>query len=86
MAESKKNAAEEVAETKKKTSEKMVTIRIPRMRKDEEDEVVWVNDRRFIIKKGIEVEVPACVEEVLRHRDEMRERAYIFEESLKNKE
>ena len=71
-----------MAETNKNT-EKTVKIRIPRTRKDEEDVVVWVNDRSWLIKRGEEVEVPECVAEVLRHRDEMIEQAMLFEESIK---
>ncbi len=78
MAETKKNA-EQVAEP----AEKTVKIRIPRTRKDEEDVPVWVNDRSWMIKRGEEVEVPECVAEVLRHKDEMIEQAMLFEESIK---
>jgi hypothetical protein len=77
MAESKKTEQVEVP------AEKTVKIRIPRTRKDEEDVPVWVNDRSWMIKRGEEVEVPECVAEVLRHKDEMIEQAMLFEESIK---
>ena len=67
-----------MAETKeiKKTEapkEKMVKIRIPKLKANQEDVPVWVNDRSWLIKRGVEVEVPECVAEVLRHSEEMRE-------------
>jgi hypothetical protein len=58
--------------------EKMVKIRIPRTKKDEEDVFVSVNLRTWLIKRGVEVEVPECVAEVLRHQEEMLEEIMIF--------
>ena len=78
MAETKKTA-EQVAET----AEKTVKIRIPRTRKDEEDVTVWVNERSWLIKRGVEVEVPECVAEVLLHQEEMLEQATMYEASVK---
>lgn len=60
--------------------EKTVKIRIPKTRKDQEDVFVSVNDRTFLIKRGVEAEVPACVAEVLQHQEEMLERIMLFEE------
>lgn len=81
-----------MAETKNKTAtvlnavdtkkEKTVKIRIPRTRKDEEDKIVWVNERRFLIKRGEEVEVPECVAEVIRNSEKMLEQAYDFENEV----
>ena len=66
--------------------EKMVKIRIPRTKKDEEDVFVSVNHYTCIIKRGVEVEVPDFVAEVLRHQEEMLEKIMDFEESVqKNK-
>jgi len=56
-----------------------VTIRLPRERDNAEDVVVWVNDRRFLIKRGVSVDVPKCVAEVLQHQEEMLEQRYEFE-------
>ena len=50
--------------------EKTVKIRIPRTKADQEDVPVWVNDRSWIIKRGVDVEVPECVAEVRRHQEE----------------
>ena len=60
--------------------EKMVKIRIPRTKKDEEDVFVSVNMRTWLIKRGVEVEVPECVAEVLRHQEEMLEEIMMFED------
>ena len=56
-----------------------VTIRLPRERDNAEDVVVWVNDRRFLIKRGVSVDVPKCVAEVLEHREKMLEQRYEYE-------
>ena len=58
---------------------KMVKVRIPRTKKDEEDVFVSVNLNTYIIKRGVEVEVPDFVAEVLRHQEEMLEEIMLFE-------
>ncbi|MBQ9469000.1 MAG: hypothetical protein IJU52_08355 [Clostridia bacterium] len=55
-----------------KNEAKKVKILIPRMRPDEEDEFVSVNNETFIIAKGVEVEVPEYVAEVVLRAREMR--------------
>ena len=75
-----------MAETIKKTEapkEKMVKIRIPRTSAKQEDVPVWVNERSWMIQRGVEVEVPECVAEVLRHQEEMLETIMMFEEANK---
>ena len=64
---------------------KMVKVRIPRTKKDQEDVFVSVNLNTYIIKRGVEVEVPDFVAEVLRHQEEMLEQIMEFEEAQKNK-
>ena len=59
--------------------EKLVRLRIPRERSDQEDVFVRVNQRTWQIQRGVEVEVPACVAEVLRHREEMLDVIWEFE-------
>ena len=59
---------------------KMVKVRIPRTRADEEDVFVSVNMETFLIKRGVEVEVPDYVAEVLRHQEEMLEARMLFNE------
>jgi hypothetical protein len=72
-----------MAEVKKTEApkEKMVTIRIPRFKANQEDVFVSVNERTWIVKRGVEVEVPECVAEVIRHQEEMME--HIMESSQK---
>lgn len=70
--------------TKKETvaapkKEKMVTVFIPKAKKDEDDLRVWVNDRSWLIKKGVQVEVPECVAKVLEHRQKMLDKIMNFE-------
>ena len=61
--------------------EKMVIIRLPKTRANEDDERVWVNNRSWQIQRGVEVEVPECVAEVLRHKEEALERIMQFKEA-----
>ena len=65
--------------------EKMVKIRIPRTKKEEDDVFVSVNLRTWLIKRGVEVEVPECVAEVLRHQEEALEEIMLFEEQAQRK-
>lgn len=84
-----KSVVNEVAEDTKDTSvaeetkEKMVKIKLPRDKK-EPDVFVSVNERSWLIQRGVEVEVPECVAEVLRHREEMEAEAYDFDSSVQH--
>lgn len=86
-----KKAAEAEAELKEEVQEEVpaapehpanVVIRIPRDREDREDKVVWVNERRYLIKRGIPVTVPWAVAEVLRHEEEMLQYIYDYESKV----
>ena len=70
-----------MAESNTATKTKMVKIRIPRTRVDEEDVVVRVNLKRWLIKRGVEVEVPECVAAVLREQEALREERMLNEAS-----
>ena len=75
----------ETQNTEAKTAapkEKLVKIRIPRTKADQEDVFVSVNLRTWQIKRGVEVEVPECVAEVLRHQEEMLEEIMLFEAKM----
>lgn len=67
-----------MAEVKEKT----VKIKIPLTRTDKDAVFVGVNGRTWLIKRGEEIEVPVCVAEVLRHKEEMLEQAMAFEEAV----
>lgn len=62
---------------------KKVKIRIPRTKADQEDKFVSVNMETFIVKRGVEVEVPYYVAEQLRHEEEALERIMLFNEANK---
>lgn len=66
-------------------TKKMVKIKIPRSKATEEDVFVSVNLETFIVKRGVEVEVPDYVAEVIRHQEEMLEDIMIFNEKAQNK-
>ncbi len=60
--------------------QKTIRIRIPRLSPRQEDVFVSVNDYTCIVKRGVEVEVPDFVAEVLRHQEEMMETIALFED------
>lgn len=62
---------------------KKVKIRIPRTKAEQEDVFVSVNMETFIVKRGVEVEVPDYVAEVLRHQEEALEDIMLFQEANK---
>lgn len=77
---------EKVEKTEKtEKTEKMVKIRIPRTKADQEDVFVSVNNYTCVIKRGVEVEVPAYVAEVLQHQEEMLEKIMLFDEAKATK-
>ena len=63
--------------------QKTVKVRIPRTRADEEDVFVSVNMETFIIKRGVEVEVPDYVAEVLQNEEDMLAIGMAYEEEAK---
>lgn len=77
-----------MAETQKtnQVKEKMVKVKIPKDRniKNQPDEIVYVNDRNWQIQRGVEVEVPECVAEVLRNRERALDRIDAYEDNLAN--
>lgn len=75
-----------VADVPKEAAPKMVKIRIPRTKADQEDVFVSVNLNTYAIKRGVEVEVPDFVAEVLRHQEEMMETIMLFDDAHKKGE
>ena len=66
-------------------NEQMVKILLPRGRKNEENFViVSVNGRSWKIMRGVEVEVPDYVEEVLKHSEEQDARTAEMIEHLES--
>ena len=80
-------AVEETVAKKEKTAPKrnMVKIKIPRERADQEDVFVSVNMETFLIKRGVWVEVPDYVAEVLDHQEAMLEEIMLFNEANESK-
>lgn len=65
--------------------DKMVKILLPRGRKNEENFIiVSVNGRSFKIMKGVEVEVPDFVAEVLENAEMMAEMARRYVDKMAN--
>ena len=68
------------------TKEKLVKIKISLERgKSNSDVFVSVNDRTWQIKRGVEVEVPECVAEVLLHEEEQMLKAMEYQEAMASK-
>lgn len=61
--------------------EKLIKFTIQKTRELQDDVFVSVNDRTWQIQRGVEVEVPECVLEVLRHQQEMENIALAYEEA-----
>lgn len=61
---------------KTENKEKMVKIRIPKDRSSNEDLFVSVNEKTYLVKRGVEVEVPASVAEVIARVEEMEDNMY----------
>lgn len=80
MAETKTTKA-----TEEVTKEKKVKIRLPLTRTEKNDVLVGVNGKTWLIKRGEEVEVPECVAEVLKHKEEMLTEAMAYEEQAATK-
>ena len=68
-----------------KNTEKKVKIILPLTRTEKNDVPVGVNGKSWLIKRGVEVEVPECVAEVLRNSEEMLAKAMAFEEQAATK-
>ena len=66
-----KNTEEKAASPATKNTEKKVTIKLPLTRTEKDDVYVAVNGHSYQIKRGVAMEVPASVAEVLQHSEEM---------------
>ena len=75
--------------TEKKTTapveekEKLVKIRLPITRDQQDDVFVGVNGRTWLIKRGETVEVPEVVAEVIEQSEEALAKAYNYQNSIK---
>ena len=60
---------------------KKVKIRIPKTRDNADDVYVAVNGKSYLIKRGVYVEVPASVAEVIEHSEEMQAVSMEYEDA-----
>lgn len=78
MATTKKPVTE--APTEEVQGEELVTIKLP-MTKDLKDDVfVRVNQRTWQIQRGVKVDVPRCVAEVLENAEEAERASMLYQE------
>lgn len=70
-----------MAKTEKRN---MTKVRIPKTSPDQADVFVSVNNDTYLIKRGVEVEVPEEVYEVLMHQEEMEMARWEAEERMRN--
>lgn len=75
MAEANKNVTK---------TEKMVKFRLPRIKGESDTVFVSINNRNWLIKRGVEVEAPECVYKVIMEQEEAIEKAYETKEAAKN--
>lgn len=78
-------AKADTAEDPKENGPRMVKIRIPKTKEEKEDVFVSVNFRTYQIQRGVEVEVPDFVAEVLQNKEKMLEEIMLFEEQTQHK-
>ena len=74
-------AAPEVEEVPK---EKMVTIRLPLTKSETRPVYVRVNGRKWGVPRGVKVEVPECVAEVLDHAEAQMLESLRYSEAMQN--
>lgn len=58
---------------------KTVKIRLPLTRSEKEDVFVGLNGKTYLIKRGVDVEVPVGVAEILERKEKMLEIAMEYE-------
>lgn len=79
MAEAKTNPVK----GKPQKEEKKVNFILPLIPGEDDEEVVWINERRWVIKRGEYVEMPECVAKVLMQSQKELQIAKKKQEKLK---
>lgn len=64
------------------TEKETVRVKLPKTKELQDDVFVSVNQRTWLIQRGVYVEVPACVAEVLQHSEDMAEEALAYESKV----
>ena len=77
--------AETKTATEKVAKEKTVKIILPLTRTEKNDVPVGVNGKTWLIKRGVEVEVPRYVATALREREQMLETIMLFNDAKASK-
>lgn len=64
------------------TKEKLVKIRLPLIPGVQNQEALYVgcNERSWVIPRGVEMEVPECVVEIIQHSEKAMYEAYKYKE------
>ncbi|MBR5093883.1 MAG: hypothetical protein IK095_02190 [Oscillospiraceae bacterium] len=62
--------AKKINEAEPAEQEELISIRLPLTKDLQDDVFVRVNQRTWLIKRGVNVVVPRCVVEVLEHSEE----------------
>lgn len=66
--------------------EKLVKIKLPLTKEEKEPVHVGVNERDWVIQRGVYVEVPECVVEVLEHAEQALQDSILYQEAHQKKE
>ena len=76
----KEEKVEEIIEEAIPAEEKKVRIRLPHGRDKAHDGPLFVsvNDRTWLIQRGVEVEVPECCAEIIRQSERAEEEQYAW--------
>lgn len=72
----------------KKVMEEMVKFKIPKGRSDieKQDLFVGINGKSYLIKRGVEMELPESVVEVLKNAEAQNDFAVEYMEKVENQE
>ena len=62
-------------------TQKKVKIKLPLSRTEKDDAYVGINGKTYLIKRGVEVEVPVGVAKILERKEKMLELAMEYEAS-----
>lgn len=74
-----------MAKKTKREAVKKVKIRLPITRTEKDDVTVFLNGSSYLIKRGVQVEVPEGVAEILDRREKMLEIAMAYDEAMSDK-
>lgn len=73
-----------IEKTTNEKAEKTVTIRLPRVKGESDSVYVSINERNWLIKRGVSVEVPECVAKLIEEQEAAIEEAEERKEKAKN--